>query len=208
MSRDDERRGIRPVQLTENTWVEAPTPHGEQRFQRYEDLGLIGKGGMGEVRRVRDPDLNRVMAVKILHAEVAQPQHIARFVEEAQVTAQLRHPSIVSVHELGRDEQDRIFFTMEEVRGSTLSEVIEELHAASAPQAWGRTLSGWTLERVVEAFRRACEAVAYAHSQGIVHRDLKPANILVGEFADVLVVDWGLARRWPTPMPVAWCTGT
>ncbi len=194
MSRDDERRGIRPVQLTENTWVEAPTPHGEQRFQRYEDLGLIGKGGMGEVRRVRDPDLNRVMAVKILHAEVAQPQHIARFVEEAQVTAQLRHPSIVSVHELGRDEQDRIFFTMEEVRGSTLSEVIEELHAASAPQAWGRTLSGWTLERVVEAFRRACEAVAYAHARGVVHRDLKPANVMLGRFGEVILLDWGLAK--------------
>ncbi len=162
---------------------------------RYEDRGLLGVGAMGEVRRVRDPNLNRTMAIKLLRAGVAhQWPDIARFVTEARVTAQLQHPGIVSVHELGRLEDGRYYFTMDEVHGRTLEEVIDEVHRASSDGQWRPAPSGWTFRRLIDAFHRVCATVAFAHARGVVHRDLKPSNIMLGEFEEVLVVDWGLAK--------------
>ncbi len=161
---------------------------------RYEDLGLLGEGGMGEVRRVRDRDLNRVMAMKVIRGDLMErPAALARFVEEAQCSAQLQHPGIVPVHELGRMPDGRVYFTMREVRGRTLGDVIAEVHVASA-EVWRPGRSGWTFRRLVDVFVKVCEAVAYAHARGVVHRDLKPANVMVGEHGEVLVVDWGLAK--------------
>ena len=162
---------------------------------RYEDLGLIGTGASGEVRRVRDRDLNRVMAMKIVKPGLlSQPRALARFVEEAQATAQLQHPAIVPVHELGRLPDGRLYYTMKEVRGDTLSDVIRDVHAASGPAGWSASASGWTFRRVVDAFHHVCEVVAYAHDRGVIHRDLKPDHVMLGRFGEVLVVDWGLAK--------------
>ena len=183
-----------PVQLSDATWTSAPEGRSIRRVGRYEDMGTLGVGGMAEVRRVRDPVLNRVMAAKMMHPDNADAHQVTRFIEEAQVTAQLRHPSIVAVHELGRHEDGRVYFTMEEVRGQTLVDVIDELHSASGHGRWGKSANDWSLERVVESFRRACEAVAYAHSRGVVHRDLKPANVMLGRFGEVVLLDWGLAK--------------
>ncbi|MCB9673567.1 MAG: SUMF1/EgtB/PvdO family nonheme iron enzyme [Alphaproteobacteria bacterium] len=167
----------------------------ERAAQRYEDLGFIGRGAFAEVRRVRDKALNRVMAMKVLERRhgVVSVSLRARFVQEAQATAQLQHPAIVPVHELGALPDGRMFFTMEEVRGRTLSAVVDALHRASI-DVWSRTGDGWTLRRLVEVFRRVSEAVAYAHSRGVVHRDLKPANVMVGAFGEVRVMDWGIAK--------------
>ncbi|GMU43765.1 MAG: SUMF1/EgtB/PvdO family nonheme iron enzyme [Xanthomonadales bacterium] len=160
----------------------------------HEDLGLIGIGGMAEVRRVRDRRLNRVMAMKILRADIAADAELAaRFVEEAQATAQLQHPGIVPVHELGRLADGRSYFTMKEVQGRTLAEVIDAVHATSAGAAGAATADGWSLRRLIDAFRTVCDAVAYAHARGVVHRDLKPQNVMIGEFGEVLVLDWGIA---------------
>ncbi len=157
----------------------------------YEDLGLIGRGGMGEVRRVRDRSLRRTMAQKLLRLDlVHDAQRVTRFVEEAQISAQLEHPGIVPVHALGRLPDGRCFFTMREIRGRTLNEVVAQVHAAGGKPTGG----GWTVRRLVDAFHKACEAVAYAHSQGVLHRDLKPQNVMVGDYGEVLVVDWGLAK--------------
>lgn len=160
-----------------------------------EDLGRISGGGMGEVRRVRDLRLNRPMALKLIRNELlGSPDVVSRFIEEAQVSAQLQHPGIVPVHELGQLADGRLYFTMKEVRGRTLGEVIQEVHDASAGGEWREAPSGWTFRRLIEAFVRVCEAVGYAHARGIVHRDLKPANVMVGAFGEVLVLDWGLAK--------------
>jgi len=149
---------------------------------------------MGEVRRVRDPLLNRSMAMKIVRPGLLdQPEALARFVEEAQATAQLQHPGIVPVHELGRLPDGRLFFTMREVRGRTLGAVISEVHRVSLGE-WSEAEGGWTFRRLIDAFHRACEAVAYAHERAVVHRDLKPSNVMVGGHGEVLVVDWGLAK--------------
>ncbi len=163
--------------------------------ERYEDLAFIGRGAFAEVRRVRDRALNRIMAMKILdrkNGEISGSMR-ARFVQEAQATAQLQHPAIVPVHELGVLPDGRLFFTMEEVRGRTLSAVVDAVHRASI-DVWARTDDDWTLRRLVEVYRRVTEAVAYAHSRGVVHRDLKPANIMVGAFGEVRVMDWGIAK--------------
>ena len=172
----------------------AAEPPRIQGVDRYEDLGLLGEGGMGEVRRVRDRDLNRVMAMKVIPTALMEhPAVLARFVEEAQCSAQLQHPGIVPVHALGRLKDGRVYFTMREVRGRTLSDVIAEVHAASR-ERWESGASGWTFRRLVDAFVKVCEAVGYAHARGVVHRDLKPANVMLGEHGEVLVLDWGLAK--------------
>jgi formylglycine-generating enzyme required for sulfatase activity len=154
---------------------------------RYEDLGVIGVGAMGEVRRVRDRLLGRVMAMKIIRPELARHgSALARFIEEAQVAAQLQHPGIVPVHDIGRLSDGRVFFTMQEIRGLTLKAHI------------GRRVLGQedalSLRRIIAALHEACQTVGYAHSRGVLHRDLKPDNIMLGDFGEVLVVDWGLAR--------------
>ena len=162
------------------------------RAPRFEDLGLIASGGMGEVRRVRD--LDRVMAMKVIRESLMKrPGAPARFVDEARATARLQHPGIVPVHQIGRLPDGRLFFTMQEIRGRTLEDAIVEVHQASAGQRrWMPADSGWTFRRLIATFRKVCDAVAYAHSMGVIHRDLKPNNVMVGSFGEALVVDWGL----------------
>lgn len=167
--------------------------------ERYERLGLIGKGGMGEVWRVRDRLLGRRMAMKLVRADRSSRGLRSRFVEEAQVTAQLQHPGIVPVHDLGRLGDGRVFYTMREVRGRSLREVLAELHEASTPGSWGQMPGGWSFLRVMDAFRQVCATVAYAHARGVIHRDLKPDNILLGAFGQVLVLDWGLVKVLGAP---------
>ena len=166
-------------------------PSSGPRIGRYVDLALIGRGGMGVVRRVRDPALNRTMALKVVHPELLRdPDGLARFVEEAQVTAQLEHPGIVPVFELGRLEDGRLYYTMREVAGRNLAEVAAEVYSAlPVPSP-----SGWTVRRLLDAFHQACRAVGFAHKRGVLHRDLKPGNIMLGQFGEVYVVDWGLAK--------------
>jgi serine/threonine-protein kinase len=169
-------------------------PTDDPSAQRYEDLGAIGRGGMGDVRRVFDRHFERVLAMKILAPELVDDEASReRFLAEAKITATLQHPGIVAVHDHGCFADGRLWMTMREVRGRTLSEVIDELHDGIAHGAWPS--SGLTLHRVVDSFRRMCDAVAYAHSVGVVHRDLKPSNLMVGEFGEVQVMDWGLAKH-------------
>ncbi len=180
-----------------NTWVlpaSQPPPSHRQATPpsgRYQDLELIGLGGMGEVRRVLDSALNRPVAMKILRSEHAgNPVARHRFGKEAQATAQLEHPGIIPVYDVGTLPDGRPYFTMKEIRGRTLSEVIGDLH----PNRRARQRGDWTLRRVIAAFRQVCEAMAYAHSRAVIHRDLKPANVMVGGFGEVRILDWGLAK--------------
>jgi serine/threonine protein kinase/formylglycine-generating enzyme required for sulfatase activity len=162
--------------------------------ERYVDLGLIGVGGMGEVRRVQDTELHRVVAMKRVRADVnASPTALARFVDEVQATAQLQHPGIVPVYDTGRTADGAVWFTMKEVRGRTLTEVIREVHGASV-ERWETTPDGWNLRRLVTVVHQASQAVGYAHERGVVHRDLKPDNVMVGTHGEVQVMDWGLCK--------------
>ena len=176
--------------------VAPPTPPVERDVaSRFEQLVMLGKGGMGEVWRVRDVDLNRVVAMKIVRANGALSGPLfARFVAEAQATAQLEHPGIVPVYELGRLADGRIYYTMQEIRGRNLAAVLSDLHTDATPSAFGAPANGWTFNRVMEAFRQVADTISFAHARGVIHRDLKPANIMLGAFGEVRVVDWGLVK--------------
>lgn len=171
--------------------------------QRYVVHHELGRGGMGAVYRVYDRVLKRELAMKRLRPVLLEhPANRDRFLAEAQLTAQLQHPGIVPVHELGIGEDGAPFFTMKEIRGRDLGTFIVEVHTTGIHNgAWVETPDGWSLRRLVETFHRVCEAVAYAHSRGCIHRDLKPGNIMVGSYGEVMVVDWGLARLLSVPAP-------
>jgi serine/threonine protein kinase len=153
--------------------------------ERYQDKGEVARGGMGSIRKVFDDNLQRTVAMK-----VAFPEHrgdakvMGRFAEEAQIMGQLEHPNIVPVHDFGDDDGTK-FFTMLYVRGKTLTELLAEGAPGDSREAYFRFLN---------IFLRVCDAVAFAHSRGVVHRDLKPDNIMVGNFGEVYLMDWGIAR--------------
>jgi len=151
--------------------------------ERYELVDLIGVGGMGRVFRAFDRRLGRTVALKEVSPELAGTAVAERLAVEALLTADLEHPGIVSVHDAGRTDDGRLYYTMRLVRGRSLA---QELEAASTPEQHAA---------LVRHLLDACHAVGYAHSRGILHRDLKPSNIMVGEFGETQVVDWGLARR-------------
>lgn len=147
----------------------------------------LARGGMGAVLRGIDRDIRREVAIKFMLND-NDPKHQARFIEEAQITGQLEHPNIVPVHELGVDAQKRLFFTMKMVRGRSLAQVLEGLQSGSESE------KEWTLSRLLNMLVNVCHALAYAHARHVIHRDLKPANIMVGDFGEVYVMDWGLAK--------------
>ncbi len=165
--------------------------HLATRGDRYELREEIARGGMGVVLKVWDKDLRRTLAMKAAFTGVPDETdpvslaQVTRFLEEAQITGQLDHPGVVPVHELGVDEEGRLFFTMRLVRGQTLDEVIRLARADR---------DGWSRARALDVMVRVCEAMAYAHSKGVIHRDIKPANVMVGKFGEVYVMDWGLAK--------------
>lgn len=163
---------------------------------RYSIEEEVGRGAMGEVLRVRDRDLDRELAMKREVTDLSDREGAdgfsthaverqARFIEEAFITAQLDHPAIVPIVDLGTDEDGRSFYTMKLVQGVELGEVFGKAR---------REEDGWTISRVLGVLIRVCQAVGYAHGKGVVHRDLKPANIMVGSLGEVYVMDWGLAK--------------
>ncbi len=170
-------------------------PESSRLPERYRAVGRIASGSFGEVRRVHDTVLDRELAMKLLRWEYVDDSRVrARFLAEAQITARLQHPGIVAVHDRGELEDRRLWYTMKVVDGRTLGAVIREVHAASGPDGFRATASGWTFRRLIDAFARVSQAVGYAHSCQVMHRDLKPENVMTGTFGEVLVMDWGLAR--------------
>lgn len=159
--------------------------------QRFELRGELGRGGMGTVHRAWDRELRREVALKVLRPECSQklPAAPLRFLEEAQVTGQLQHPNIVPVHEYGRDEAGQAFYTMPLVAGRNLGRIFELAREGA---------EGWDRGAALDVLLRVCDALAFAHEQGVLHRDLKPANIMVGDFGEVYVMDWGLAGQHRT----------
>jgi eukaryotic-like serine/threonine-protein kinase len=146
---------------------------------RYDLMEPIGRGGMGAVYRVRDRELDRDAAMKVLAISDAPPDRLVRLLNEAHILARLEHPGIVPIHEVGRLADGRAFYVMKLVKGRRLDEHV-------------RTLG--SLTELLRIFERIAEAVAFAHAHGIVHRDLTPGNVMVGAFGEVLVMDWGAAK--------------
>lgn len=151
----------------------------------YEIEGLVARGGMGTIYRAVERKLDRRVAMKVL--DHPSPEFRARFEREAKSTADLQHPNIVPVFDYGTLEDGRLFYTMKLVEGRALSEVIREMHHSPDPSRHLRPLLRFLCQ--------ICDAVEFAHRRGALHCDLKPANIMIGEFNQVWLLDWGLVRR-------------
>ncbi len=166
----------------------------------------LGSGAVGHVLAALDQHLFRAIALKILNAGPGMSKdRIARFVAEAQITAQLEHPTIVPVHEIGLMPDGVPYYAMKRVNGESLAEIINELRVGE-PEFERK----YPLRRLLRYFIRVCEGMAYAHNRGVVHRDLKPSNIMIGAFGVVQIMDWGLAKvmRHPPRRDTAACVHT
>jgi eukaryotic-like serine/threonine-protein kinase len=141
---------------------------------------VIGRGGIGEVIAAHDLRVGRDVAIKRLRTSKPSDSEVQRFLREARIQARLDHPAIPPVHELGRDAHGRPYFAMKRLAGVTMSELL--------------TVPDQNRQRLLRAFVEVCQAIDFAHTRGVVHRDLKPGNIMMGDFGDVYVLDWGLAR--------------
>lgn len=161
---------------------------------RYQPVELHAQGGIGDVFKAEDAELGRVVALKrIRRNDSHHPVRSKRFEAEAKITGHLEHPGIVPVYGFERDAKGRLFYAMRMIHGGTLQDAIERFHKKYPVGS----ISGegtLAMQNLLRSFLKVCETVAYAHSKGVIHRDLKPANIMVGEYGETLVVDWGLAK--------------
>ncbi|MDB5349366.1 MAG: serine/threonine protein kinase [Planctomycetota bacterium] len=174
----------------------APATGSGGRFRRLRDHA---RGGLGVVYVAHDAELNREVALKEIRQDAADNlKSRARFVTEAEITGGLEHPGIVPVYGLGKYDDGRPYYAMRFIRGDSLKEAIGKFHASEAigRDPGERTLA---LQKLLRRFLDVCNAISYAHSRGILHRDLKPGNILVGQYGETLVVDWGLAKAVGRP---------
>ncbi len=170
---------LNSTEFTIDEGQDAPSTVG-----RYPIHGEIGRGGMGVVLEAEDPQLRRHLAIKVLLEEHQHdPELVRRFLEEARICGQLQHPGIVPIHELGRLADRRPFFTMKLIQGQTLATLLQT-----------RRDPADDLPRFLGVFEQVCQTIGYAHSRGVLHRDLKPSNVMVGNFGEVQVMDWGLAK--------------
>ncbi|MEO6741950.1 MAG: protein kinase [Chthoniobacteraceae bacterium] len=164
--------------------------------KKYKVLGTIGRGGMGVVHQARDLRIVRNVAMKVIKTSSQfSKENVLRFVDEAQLTGQLQHPNIIPVYELGLDEYGEVFYTMKYVRGTTLDQVLRRIREREEV-----AIKKYPLATLLTVFQKICDGVAYAHSMGVVHRDLKPDNVMIGEYGEVLVMDWGLAKKMASGM--------
>ncbi|MBI2571302.1 MAG: serine/threonine protein kinase [Candidatus Schekmanbacteria bacterium] len=183
----------------------APAPAGEegallQRLsphpERYCELGEIGRGGMGRVLAVVDRDFRRQVAMKVLPLEDSSADKATRFLREARITGQLEHPAVVPAYDMGINRSNgrsELFYTMKRVTGRSLAALAREHHEQARGGDPARVALG--LRRLVRIVQRVCQAVDYAHERGVLHRDLKPQNVMVGDYGEAYLVDWGLATK-------------
>lgn len=155
--------------------------------ERFVPGKVIGRGASGVVIRAFDSDICREVAIKILDPELGRDSStFDRFAEEARITGQLEHPNIVPVYELSFDRRGHRFLAMKLIKGDTLQATIDRLGASRLESA--------RLGELLQVFVKVCDAVSFAHNRGVIHRDLKPTNIMVSDFGQVYVLDWGIAR--------------
>ncbi|HEX5063680.1 MAG TPA: serine/threonine-protein kinase [Kofleriaceae bacterium] len=168
------------------TTDETPVPRRPSEPLQPGDRYLLGEtiawGGMGEVITAFDADIGRDVAIKRMRAPHPTPRALARFLREARIQGRLDHPAIVPVHELAYDDDGRPFFVMKKLSGTTLLDILTK-----EPARFSR-------HQLLRAFADVCLAIEFAHTRGVVHRDIKPANIVLGDFGEVYVLDWGIAK--------------
>ncbi|NGX42376.1 MAG: Serine/threonine-protein kinase PknD [Chlamydiae bacterium] len=164
----------------------------------YQVLQSIGKGGMGEVLLAYDTKCGRRVALKKIRADLLEhPQLHNRFLKEARITSQLTHPSIIPIYVI-QDEEKIAYYTMPFVQGETLKQILRQTREQDKK---GEKLHhiGGSIPALIRIYIKVCQAIAYAHTKEVLHRDLKPENIMIGEYGEVLILDWGLAKLISSP---------
>lgn len=170
----------------------------EANFQLEEEIAI---GGQGSISRARDRKFSRVVAMKSLHGELKErPEYRRAFISEAKITAQLEHPSIIPVYGIYGDAEQGLHLAMKLVRGKTLTQYLTMLREQYELMPRRRIIRSESsiLKQRLEYFQRVCEAIAYVHHNQIIHRDLKPDNIMIGNFNETYVMDWGIAEQVET----------
>lgn len=152
----------------------------------YKIDGILGEGGMGIIFDAKQLSLDRSVAIKMLKPTANQESQRRKFLSEAILTGLLQHPNIIALHDLAVDQDDHLFYSMKKING----------------EAWSQSIDTMSLDDNLEVFLRICNAVAFAHSRHVIHRDIKPGNIMLGEFGEVLLMDWGLAVVMPEGRPL------
>ena len=181
--------GVPTHGMSDQTSVEARPVAAVSAPPRYRMESVIGRGGMGEVVSARDEQIGRAVAIKRMTSDDPSPAAIARVLREARIQGRLEHPAVVPVHELWRDGRGQPFFVMKQLTGTTLFDVLARIEAGDA-----ETIARFSRQHLLRAFAEICLAIEFAHTRGVVHRDLKPTNIMLGDFGEVYVLDWGIAR--------------
>ena len=201
---------VAPTMPPANSATERPSttrlrrPSRITERERYSIKREFARGGQGRIMIARDNVVGREVALKELLPELQEQEGkgtpataaqetigvVERFLREAKVTGQLEHPNVVPVYEIGRQESGSLYYTMKFVRGQTMAERLRDIDRLQLPKEKKLALR----LKLLEAFQGICNAVAFAHSRGVIHRDLKPQNIMVGDFGETVLLDWGLAR--------------
>jgi WD40 repeat protein/serine/threonine protein kinase len=185
---------------TELSTIDAPSPGIPTSVGgRFRILRPHARGGLGEVFVARDEELHRDVALKQIQGRHADnPASRSRFVLEAEITGGLEHPGIVPVYGLGSYADGRPFYAMRFIKGDSLKDAIERYHSTDG-KAKDQGERALEFRKLLGRFVDVCNAIAYAHSRGVLHRDLKPGNIMLGQYGETLVVDWGLAKAVGRP---------
>ncbi len=186
------RKRIAAPYKNPSSGIAVPAVSNSVRFLRLREHA---KGGMGEVFVAHDVELNREVALKeIQDRYVDRPEARTRFLREAEITGKLEHPGVVPVYGLGSYPDGRPFYAMRFIRGESMQEAIDRFHKADEQPRRDPSERSLALRDLLGRFVAVCNTVAYAHARAAIHRDLKPANVMLGEYGESLVVDWGLAR--------------
>lgn len=166
--------------------------HVKNGYMRYRDFQPLTQGGEAILQTCVDENLGRTVVMKTLQPQYQNlDTYQKRFLREARVTAQIPHPATVPVYELSRDSSGNAYFTMKKLRGRDLSDILDKI--AEGDQA---TIEKYPIDSLLNVLIHCSQCLAYAHNQGVVHRDMKPANIMVGDYGEITVLDWGLAKVW------------
>lgn len=166
--------------------------HVQNGFMRYTDFKPLTQGGEASLQTCRDENLGRTVIMKTLLPQLQNLEtYQRRFLREARVTALIPHPATVPVYELSRDREGNAYFTMKNLSGRDLCEILDQIAEGNK-----EVRDEFPLDQLLNILIHVGHCLAFAHSRGVVHRDVKPSNIMVGEYGDITLLDWGLAKVW------------